>query len=188
MTKAFVTSIGEPTTDLCVWSLQRNGFDVELISGETSLAEKLKIIYDKADDSFIRVDADVVVNKRLTPVFLRSLRDSSSWTWWTQFQCFDWLQQHVAYGGVQYIQKAALLTLRGHVDEVQQEDRPETALSRVDEFYNPRRFASDNSVVGLHGFALGDHFERVRAQKELRSKYLNFYDFEMVEKLEGLLR
>lgn len=60
--KAYVTSIGEPTTDLCVWSLERNGFETVLIQDQTTLAEKLKRIYSEADEDFVRIDADVIVN------------------------------------------------------------------------------------------------------------------------------
>ena len=56
--KCYVTSIGEPTTDVCVWSLKRNGFDVELLQDNSSLQNKLKRIFEKADDDFLRVDAD----------------------------------------------------------------------------------------------------------------------------------
>jgi hypothetical protein len=128
--KAFVTSIGEPTTDLCVWSLERNGFEVVLLNNGSLLADKLKSIYEQATDDFVRIDADVVVNSTFTP---------------------------------------------------------ETALSRLEEFYNPRRFESPTAVAGLHGFALGDHLDRVYRQKEKR-EYFNTYDFELLTKLEGLLK
>ena len=39
--KAFVTSIGEPTTDLCVWALERQGFDVaERIANDFQITRK----------------------------------------------------------------------------------------------------------------------------------------------------
>lgn len=184
--KAFVTSIGEPTTDLCVWSLERNGFDVELITGGGLLVDKLKTVYEKADDDFVRVDADVVVNKSFTPEFAFGAMLPE--TWWQQYICFDWLKLNLSYGGVQAIRKVALPHLRKAVDSFHNEDRPETALSRIDPFHNPRRFQSCEVVVGLHGYALGQHQERVRYQKHKRKKYWHEFDFEMANRLEGLLR
>jgi hypothetical protein len=183
--KAFVTSIGEPTTDLCVWSLERNGFEVVLLNNGSLLVDKLKTIYEQADDDFVRIDGDVVVNKKFTPHFIKG----EMWPdiWWLQFITYDWLKQNLTYGGAQMITAKALPALRANVDRVHNLDRPETALSRIEEFYNPRRFESCEAVVGLHGFALGDHLERVDRQKQKRD-YFNTYDFELLTKLEGLLK
>jgi hypothetical protein len=183
--KAFVTSIGEPTTDLCVWSLERNGFEVVLLNNGSLLADKLKSIYEQATDDFVRIDADVVVNSTFTPQFAKN--ELIPDVWWMQFLCFDWLKLDLSYGGVQLITKEALPALRANVDNVHHLDRPETALSRLEEFYNPRRFESPTAVAGLHGFALGDHLDRVYRQKEKR-EYFNTYDFELLTKLEGLLK
>ncbi len=183
--KAFVTSIGEPTTDLCVWSLERNGFEVELLSDGGLLVDKLKTIYEKSTGDFVRVDADVIVNRSFTPKVV--LSETKEEDWWVQFRCFDWLKLNLSYGGVQFIKKEALIYLRAKVDTFHNQDRPETMLSRIPEFYSPRRFNSSKAVVGLHGFALGDHLDRVHQQKKKR-KYYGDYDFEMVVRLERLLK
>lgn len=181
--KAYVTSVGEPTTDMCVWSLERNGFEVVLLNNGSLLADKLKTIYEQADDDFLRVDADVVVNKVLTPEFLR---EDVGDAWWVQYMCFDWLKQSLSYGGVQYIRKEALPALRSNIDLAHDQDRPETMMSRLPEFYNPRRFESSEVVLGLHGFALGEHTERVYQQKKKRNHFTTF-DFELAAKLESML-
>ncbi len=185
--KAFVSSIGEPTTEVCVWSLERNGFEVELITGGGLLADKLKTIYEHAEDDFVRVDADVVVNQDFTPEFVQKTIADFPDAWWLQFQCFDWLKLNLSFGGVQFIKKEAIPALRSHVDGVHGADRPETALSRIEAFYNPRRFESSQAIIGLHGFALGEHTERVLYQKKKRNHFATF-DFEMAAKLEGLLK
>lgn len=182
--KAYVTSIGESTTDLCIWALERNGFEVELIAGGGLLADKLKTIYEKADDDFVRVDADVVVNKTFTPQFVRD--EIVEPQLWNQYQTFGWFKQNLIFGGAQFIKKEALPALRKAVDGVHNQDRPETMLSRIPEFYNPRRFESVPACVGLHGFAAND-VERVKAQKSKR-KYFATYDFELAARLEGLLK
>ncbi len=182
--KAYVTSIGENTTKLCCWALERNGFEVVLLTGEYPLVKKLEKIYGSADEDFVRVDADVVVNKTFTPGFINDERVPE--IWWLQFKTYDWHKQDVIFGGVQHIRKEALPCLRRYVAEYTNSDRPETMLARIAEFYNPRRFESSAEVVGLHGFAAND-IERVRQQKKKR-EYYHQYDFELAAKLERLLK
>lgn len=177
---AYVTSIGERTRDLCVWALVRNGFDVVLLDDATSLAQKLKQIYRQIEDDFVRVDADVIVNQYFTPAMLETL--TIPYIWWWQFQSFDWFQQTVGFGGVQFIRKEALPYLRDSVESVQNSERPETELSRIPEFYNPRRFESDTRLVGLNNYK--NDIERVRAVKERRNQ--KGYDWELAKRLEAL--
>ena len=175
--KAFVTSIGEPTTELCVWSLERQGFDVELIFGSSSLAEKLQIIYDKADDDFIRVDADVIVTRKI------KLLDKPDNAWWVQAQCFDMYKQDVMYGGVQWIGKECLPALRNNIGRQMQAERPETAMFRLEEFYSPRRCMSVDLLCGIHGFR---NDTKVAEATKIRRGQINDYDFELAERMEQL--
>jgi hypothetical protein len=182
--KAYVTSIGEITTDLCVWSLERNGFEVVLIKDpNTTLAQKLKQIYEMADDDFVRVDADVVPNRNLKP---ENLITHFEFEWWRQYKCYGWFSQDVIFGGIQFIKKEALPALRSNIDKFMNESRPETCVSRIKEFYDPRRFSSSDIVMGLHGFAAQD-VERVMATKEERGQYAN-YDWELADKLMEITR
>lgn len=182
--KAYVTSIGERTTDLCVWALERNGFEVVLIQNDRPLASKLEQIYNMADDDFIRVDADVIVNKTLTPQFVS--QEIVEPQWWNQYQTFGWFQQNIIWGGVQFIKKEAIPILRQSVYQVAKEDRPETAMSRLEAFYNPRRFESIPACVGIHGFGQSiQDIDRVIAQKKRRN-YFHTYDFELASKIERL--
>ncbi len=180
--KAYVTSIGEITRDLCVWSLVRNGFEVVLIEDSSSLADKLKAIYDIADDDFIRVDADVVPNRWLTPSKVMQIPEEA---WWMQYSCYGWFTQNKIYGGVQFIKKEALPALRNNVVRLRNTIRPETELSRISEFYNPRRFVSSEDIMGIHGFAAKD-IDRIKQVKRERKQYDN-YDWELGERLLGLL-
>lgn len=176
--KCIVTTIGEPTTDLCLWSLERNGFDPFLMAGDDSLAEKLKEIYETTDEDFVRVDADVVPNRNLTVDTILGL--STPDVWWLQFQCFDWYKQRLSYGGVQFIKKEALLALRNNIGKHLTSERPESQMSRIDEFYNPRRFESRDIVMGLHNYK--NDIKRVKDVKA-RRKQLENYDFELAERL-----
>lgn len=176
--KAFVTSIGEPTTWLCCDQLRRYGFDVVILKDDRSLAEKLREIYTQADDDFLRVDADVVPNRRI-----RELVDDPLPVWWVQARIFDWLQQDLATGGIQFIRKEALPHLREHVGRFLGAERPETQLYRLEAFHEPRRCVTSPVVAGLHGFRQGD-LARVRAVKERRGQ--TNYDWPLVERLEAL--
>lgn len=184
--KAYVTSIGEPTTDLCVWSLERNGFAVYLLDApHASLAEKLKWIYeDRPGENFIRVDADVIVNRYITPQFIEVYVDNDD-TWWTQFITYDWYKQDTTYGGIQFIKKEALPALRNNIDKFINAERPESQMYRLDEFDNPRRCVTfEGRIMGLNGYAQTD-LDRVIETKR-RRKQLDNYDFELVERLNKL--
>lgn len=182
--KAIVTSIGERTTDLCVWALERNGFEVQLVYNEiTTLAQKLEYIYTQVDKDFLRVDADIVVNKNCIPENIKYVSESDTSVWWWQFQCFDWFQQDVMNGGVQFIRKPALQTLRNKITEHLEDERPETSMYRLDSFMNPRRCVTNEEVMGIHGFMQND-VDRVKETKERRDQW--HYDFELAQKLEEL--
>lgn len=177
--KAFIASIGEPTTELCVWALERQGFEVHLIEDkETSLADKLEQIYQQAGDDFIRIDADVIVNKNIKNLVLP--KD----VWWVQAKCFGWYSQDIVNGGVQLISKKALPYLRDNVAMSKRHERPETYLYRIPEFHNPRRCVSIDMICGLHGYKQTD-IDRVIATKERRGQ-LDNYDFELARKLNEL--
>lgn len=178
--RAFITSIGEPTTDLCKWSLERNGFDVHLVVGNTSLASKLETIYALADDDFFRIDADVIPNRALRPDLAKNLDPA---IWWLQYMTFDWYKQDVTYGGVQFIRKEALPALREHVHEALELERPESYMFRLKEFHNPRRCISNMMIMGLHGYK--NDPVRTKATKERRLQADN-YDFELAERINAL--
>lgn len=182
--KAFITSIGEPTTDLCLWALQRNGFETMLIQdASTSLWEKMKSIYEMADDDFVRIDADVIVNKEFTPKMLSWLLAKNSDCWWWQFTMFDWFKLDIAHG-TSFIKKEAIPILRANIEKAMNDNRPETAMSRIKEFYEPRRFETyKDEIIGLHGYrgdiAAAKKLKHIRNQQAL-------YDFEMAERLNAL--
>jgi len=182
--KAFVTSIGEPTTDLCLWSLQRNGFETVLLEDpSTSLWEKLKTIYEMAEDDFVRVDADIIINRRFTPTMLSWLPIKNSDCWWWQFICFDILKLDITHS-MAYTKKIAIPFLRSNINRVMNSNRPETEMSRIQEFHNPRRFDTyTDEIMGLHGYKAD--IERAKKQKHIRNQQ-GLYDFEMAERLNKL--
>lgn len=177
--KAFVTSIGEPTTDLCVWSLERLELEVELIQDDTPLAYKLEKIYNLAESSFIRVDADIVPNQNVL-----ELTEYHPTAWWVQGKCFGWYAQSLINGGVQFIRTPAIPYLRKAIKKHLKAERPESQMYRLPEFHDPRRCVASDIVCGLHGWNQND-LERVKEVKRRRGQYEN-YDWDLVERMAAL--
>lgn len=175
--KAFITTIGEPTTDLCKWALERLEFDVQIIEGKSSLWEKLKIIFDY-DEDFLRVDADTIVNKNVLKLI------NETYLWWYQTLTFDWFKQDLAYGGVQFIRSPAIPIIRQHIDDARSRERPESYLYRLEAFHNPRVCGNFDLVCGLNGYGQTD-IKRIKDTKLRRDQYLN-YDWELAEKITAL--
>lgn len=172
---AYVTSIGEATTEVSVWSLERLGFTVKLIEDKTTLWDKINRIVTEANEDFLRVDADTIVNKNVNELV------GLSEAWWYQPLNFDWFKQDVGHGGVQFIRKPALEIIRKHINEATTLDRPESYLFRLAEFHNPRRCVTYERVCALHGYGQAD-VERVKQVKARRNQLGN-YDFELAERL-----
>lgn len=176
---AYVTSIGESTTDLCVWSLQRLRFDVVLYdSSDTSLHLKLDQIFKHATDDFLRVDADVVVNQNV----LELIKQDE--LWWYQSLTFDWFKQDTTHGGIQFIRKQCIPIVLDHIEEARGLERPESYLSRRAELHDPRRFGTFEKICGLHGYSQTDT-QRIKETKQRRG-HLNDYDWELAERIEQL--
>lgn len=178
--RCYITSIGEPTTKLCVEQLSER-FEVILLENNTTLWEKLKWIYENESEDFVRVDADVVPNKNLTADFVGSLARND--IWWVQFLTFDWFKQDVAHGGVQFIKAEAIPHLRKHIDEAMNKERPESYMYRLGVFHEPRRCESHPIVMGLQNYK--NDMERIKATKVRRNQLEN-YDFELAEKLNAI--
>jgi len=174
--KAYITSIGEPTTELCKWSLERFDFDVEVVKGDDSLAMKLEYIYNEADDDLIRIDADVIVNKNITSLIQYNV------DWWVYGKTFGMYSFDVINGGVSFIREPAIKHLRDNIKSRLEAERPETEMWRLPEFHNPRRCVYHHLICGIHGFGQKD-LERVKATKERRGQ-LDNYDFELAERLQ----
>ncbi len=56
-------------------------------------------------------------------------------------------------------------------------------MSRIKEFYNPRRFETASAIMGLHGYKNG--IDRVKEVK-IRRNQIDNYDFELARRLEEL--
>lgn len=184
--KAVVTVFDEPTEWVAAWALERNGFDVITIKGPSTLAQKLEEIYNSIDEDFIRVDADVIVNRNCTPSnIIASLDEFDNISpIWIQYVIFDWYKQDLGHGGVQFYRKEALPVLREHIAHYKTYERPESAMFRLAEFHNPRVCVSSDLVMGVHGYGI-HHTKRVRDTKARREQTDN-YDWSLWQRLEEL--
>lgn len=178
MVVAYITSIGERTTELCKWSLERQGFEVVTLQDPSSLWDKLKRIYLMADDDFLRVDADVIVNRNVKELVKQDE------LFWYQSLCYGWFSQDIIHGGIQFVRKEALPTLRKHIDEPVRLDRPESYMFRLAEFHNPRVCGTFERICGIHGYKQDD-IDRVKEVKWKRGQMSN-YDFELAKRIEEL--
>lgn len=172
--KAYIFSIGESTTELCNWSLQRLGYETVVVSNpETTLHSKLKWLYNHETEDFLRVDADVIVNKKI-----KDLEPNDN-CWWHQAWVWDWYKQDLGVVGVNYIKRDALPYLRRNIDTFVAAERPETEMFRLPEFHNPRRCEVYNIIVGLHGWGNRD-LQRVFETKARRGQD---YDWQLITKI-----
>ncbi len=178
--KAYITSIGEPTTGLCFLQLAHMGFDPVVLDGPTSLWAKLQVIYNDANEDFIRIDADVIPNRNVANFW----QNTHEAVWWVQSSIFDWYKQDIGTGGIHFIRKEALPALRQGIKPFSDAQRPESQMFRLSAFHEPRRCITSTVVAGLHGYGQND-VERVRQVKRER-KQENYYDWDLVEALAHL--
>lgn len=179
--KAYVFSIGEPTTELCIELMEKYGFDVQLIYNETSsLWDKLKYFYTKAleteDDVFVRIDADIIPNrnvKRLVDDFING---------WTCASGFDWYKQDRGAISIHVMNRSIIEKCLAHIDEAKDEVRPETYLWRLPEV-NKHTVIKEEYSCGIHGYGQKHHRQRIKDLKHLRNQK---YDWDLVERIEAL--
>ncbi len=176
---AYVTSIGESTTELCKWSLERQGFQVFVLNDPSSLWDKLDRIFKASiKGDVLRVDADVIVNRNI-----KELVKQTDLLWY-QSLTYDWFKQDMTHGGVQFIREAAIPIINKHIDEAHRLERPESYLFRLQEFHNPRVCGTFKKICGLTGYKQTDK-QRVYDTK-LRRGQIDNYDFELAERIEAL--
>lgn len=177
--KAFVFSIGEKTTELCVELMEKYGFEVVLYQDQTSLWEKLKRFYaealDTEDNVFVRIDADVIPNKNVK----RLAKDSLGWTCASGY---DWYKQDRGAISIHVMDRATIKKCLEHIEEAKEKVRPETYLWRL-ESVNPSTRIIEDYSCGVHGYGQQKHRARIKALKDSRGQS---YDWDLVERIEKL--
>ena len=141
--KAYLTTIDEPTTDLCKSQLEKLGFEVVVIAGVEAWEFKYKRFLDMAEEDCLRIDADIILfNDFKMPLFSEPILMA-------QFQVVDYLKFQIHTGQPVYYSKG-LLDIAKTLPVVAH--RPETSMWRRPEIIKYTK--TIEKVVGLHDFPM----------------------------------
>lgn len=180
--KAYVFSIGESTTDLCVELMQEYGFEVILYKDGTTLWDKLKRFYTEAletdEQEFIRIDADIIPNKHV-----QDLIKVSDGCLWHCAVGWDWYKQQRDTISIHHMKREAVEKCLQNIESAKGKIRPETHLWRIEEFHWPRVCHQVDISCGMHGYGQKNQRVRIKQLKHLRNQE---YDWSLVERIEEL--
>jgi len=178
--KAFVTSVSERTTQICCEQLEKYGFEVVLLDKKELWLGKYKKFIQSAQEDCLRVDADVIVNRRV-----KLIPGQNKDAWVIQNLVFDLYKLDLTMTSPVFYRKGALDIIKKNLDKLSS-TRPEASALRLPKV-NPRVFKGD-WVVGLHGFLQDDEtIKRARQNKIARGHLEKYnYDFYLVDKLKKL--
>lgn len=174
--KAYVTSIGEWTTEICCEQLRRFGFEVVLLDGVEPWWDKYQKFIKMADEGCLRIDADVIVNENIRDIF-KALTLGA-----LMIQCkgYDFYRNDIGIISPIYYSERALKIIKENLDYLSPQ-RPEATAWRLPEI-NPFTATCD-LVIGMHGFFQDrTAFDRALKNKTDR-KQIEGYDFELADKL-----
>lgn len=176
--KAFVTSIGEKTTEICCEQLNRFGFEVVLLDGRESWLNKYKLFINTAKEECVRVDADIIPNRNIRQIGIENKEIPM-----IQHKLFDLYKNNVTIGGVILYRKKALDMIRVNIDKLEI-GRTETMAFRNN---NVTSITSD-LIVGMHGFYQNDEtMEIAKKNKIARGQIEEYhYDFDLAFRLKNL--
>lgn len=184
--KAYVFSIGEKTTQLCVDLLDEMGFEVILFQDKSPLCSKLQRFYDAAlkteDNKWLRIDADIIPNKnvkRLPEVNQAFGDDLPSWICASGF---DWYKQDRGAISIHVMNREAVERAQRHCPQAKEAIRPETYIWRQPDL-NPFTMVVESFNAGLHGYGQANQRKRIQELKESRNQV---YDWKLLERIEAL--
>ncbi len=173
-----VTSIGERTTKLCIWQLQRLGYEVHVLDLVEPWIDKYKTFIELASElggDWVRIDADVIVNKKI--------RDTKvpEGIYMAQYLTYDLYKNDVGITSPVFYSKEAIQIVKDNLGVINPK-RPEATAWRLGEI-NPGRNLTIPEVVGIHGFYQDlEAVKRANANKISRGQDQD-YDWEFVEKI-----
>ncbi len=192
--KAYLFSIGESTTEISKWSLERLGFEVVLIEDpKTSFSEKYEQFLKMAKEDggwVVRTDADIVHNKHFGREIdtIRKEIPHSQIIWW-QFPLYCCLRHEIIRGAPMFMSpKVIRFGQKFKNDFFRKANRPETKFYRQKEInqYCAVREMESYQVAGLHGYAQNEEdVQRVLVQKNKRNQ-LQDWDLKIIERLKNL--
>lgn len=174
--KAYVFSIGEPTTKLCVDALKAQDLEVILYQDGSRFTEKYKRMLKEAeDDVFLRVDADIIVNHRVKE-YLEQAKDWScpyGWVWW---------QQDLQPISVMHYTREVIEIIKGHVYDKAfvHTPRPEQYMWSLPELQD--KIHKIEVPVGLKGYGVRD----LAPVKERKADRGQTYNWRWIERINEL--
>jgi len=169
--KCFLTSIGERTTELCRWQLEKLGFEVVLLDEKESWIDKYKKFIFMADKDCLRIDSDVIPNKNIKKLV--------SDCWMVQAKTYDLYRNDVWFTSPVFYSKEAIDLIRLNFDLLDK-NRPETSAWRL---IPKDKLKNLDIIVGIHGFFQDkETIERAKQNKINRGQIQDYY-FELVEKI-----
>lgn len=175
--KAFLTSIGEKTTSICKWQLERFGFEVVLLDKVEPWIDKYKRFLEMAGEECIRIDADIIPNERIR-IFQDSgyLRKNAKLA---KAYTYDFYANTLMQTAPTYYSKGITKGMKELITDI---DRPETSIFRNRDIHP--WVVVLNEVVGTHGFFQSKKdIERAVIHKKIRGQNAQ-YDFDLLEKLK----
>lgn len=172
--KAYVTSIGEKTTEICCKQLQRFGFEVVLLDGAEPWPVKYNKFIQMAEDDCIRIDADVIVNEDIKLIMQSDYTNYKMVQWYA----YDFYKNKVGISSPVFYSKEALRIIRKKFKDLDLR-RPEASAWRLPAI-NPFTH-TDLIIIGMHGFFqtkedMYRHLDHRRNRKQIADS-----DFELAE-------
>lgn len=182
--RAYLTTIGERTTNICKEQLIRCGFDVVIFDKVEPWIDKYKRFLDIANEDCLRIDADIILCKNAKKYieneiyYHNDLRCTDGWLF--GFTLFDFYRNDLYFGSPVFYTKQALDIMKKNIDRVS-ELRPEVSMSRLPEITS--HYIVCHKVIGMHGFFQNkDAVDRAMENKIKRGQ-MDLYDFELVNKI-----
>src|SRR3972149_4214128 len=131
--KVFITSIGEATTNVCVWQARRLGFlDLVVLDQKESWYQKYIQFLNLAKEyAFcLRIDADVILNRRiLNYMWLTEIQSDIDMY---QFNLYCQYKNDIMIGQPVFYRRSRIeLALKHIKDETFHHNRPETDVWRL---------------------------------------------------------
>lgn len=184
--KAFVTSIGERTTELCVKQLKKYGFEVVLLGEKEDWLTKYKKFIGQASqtgEDVLRIDADIIPNRNIAKV--PELAKVYSSMFLVQFSIFDFYKYDIGIGQPLLYKKEGLSVMLKHLHKITGH-RPETEMSRLPQIND--WMINCPVVMGTHGFfQTRETFDEAYRNKDRKGQLPDF-DFPLAEEILDLYK
>jgi len=176
--KAFVTSVGEKTTDICCELLKKFGFNVVLLDEKEKWIDKYRRFIYLADDDCVRIDADVIPNESIKNI------NKYDDCFIVQSQYYDIYRNKVVPGHPLFYSKKGIDIIKVNLDKLDH-GRPETSAWRLPEIID-KTYTVTRTVMGIHGIYQDEKTVERAKQNKIDRKQINEFDFDLIDRLMKL--